>query len=318
MRRLVLLSAFALLALPAGLAAQSLPGAATCPIFPSDNAWNQRVDRLPVAMHSTQMVAHIGLNAPVLPDFGSRAYRGEYPIGIPINVVRGNVRWVHVRFRWGRQSSRGLYPIPRHVQIQGGPHSSGDRHVIVVDASNCRDYELFHAAPLRRRGHWYAEAGAIYNLLSNRLRHAGYTSADAAGLPILPGLARYSEVASGVIDHALRFSAPCTASRYVYPARHYTRGCRGHFLPPMGLRLRLRANVNISGLPYQARVVAVALKQYGLIVADNGGPWEVSGAPDPRWNNAALKTLTRLTGRDFEVVDTRSLPHPGLRPPGIR
>ena len=184
--------------------------------------------------------------------------------------------------------------------------------MIVVDQSSCRDYELFAAYPHDGGRRWTAGSGAIFNLRSDRLRPAGWTSADAAGLPILPGLARYDEVALGQIDHALRFTAPCTAPRYVYPARHEASTCSGSGLPPMGLRVRLKASVNISGLPYQARVVAEALKRYGMILADNGSPWFISGAPDRSWNNDALHLLDRLSGRDFEVVNTSSLPHPGL------
>jgi hypothetical protein len=183
--------------------------------------------------------------------------------------------------------------------------------VIVVDRGNCRDYELFAAYPHRGGAYWTAGSGAIFDLRSNRLRPAGWTSADAAGLPILAGLARYDEVHRGSIDHALRFTAPCTSPRYVYPARHFASTCSG-FYPPMGLRVRLKASVNISALPYQARVVAEALKRYGMILADNGSPWYISGAPNPHWNNDALHQLDQLTGRDFEVVDTSSLPHPGL------
>jgi hypothetical protein len=182
--------------------------------------------------------------------------------------------------------------------------------VIVVDPSSCKDYELYAAYPHAHGRRWSAGSGAIFNLRSNHLRPAGWTSADAAGLPILPGLARYDEVKRGSIDHALRFTAPCTSPHYVYPARHEASSCSG-FYPPMGVRVRLKANVKISGLPYQARIVAVALKRYGLILADNGSPWYISGAPNRHWNNDALHLLDRLTGRDFQVVNTRSLPHPG-------
>ena len=159
---------------------------------------------------------------------------------------------------------------------------------------------------------WTAGSGAIFNLRSDRLRPAGWTSADAAGLPILPGLARYDEVAAGAIDHALRFTAPCTRRGTCIPARHEASTCSGANLPPMGLRVRLKASVDISDLPYQARVVAAALKRYGMILADNGSPWYISGAPNPHWNDDALHQLDQLTGRDFQVVDTSSLPHPGL------
>jgi hypothetical protein len=219
---------------------------------------------------------------------------------------------VPVSFQYGSESDRGPYPLPRGVPIEGGYGSSGDRHVIVVDRDTCTDYELYAAYPRDGGKRWSAGSGAIFNLRSDHLRPAGWTSADAAGLPILPGLARYSDLAAGGIDHALRFTAPCTAPRYVYPARHEASTCHGANLPPMGLRVRLKAGVKISGLPYQARVVAEALKRYGMILADNGSPWYISGAPNAHWSNDALHLLDRLSGRDFEVVDTSSLPHPGL------
>ena len=217
-----------------------------------------------------------------------------------------------MHFRYASESDRGPYPIPPRAPIEGGRRSTGDRHVILVDRSNCTDYELYAAYPHSGGRYWTAGSGAIFNLRSNHLRPAGWTSADAAGLPILPGLARYSDVARGSIDHALRFTAPCTAPRYVYPARHEASTCSDRWAPPMGLRVRLKASVSISKLPYQARVVAQALKTYGMILADNGSPWFISGAPARRWNNDALHLLDELTGKDFEVVDTSSLPHPGL------
>jgi hypothetical protein len=308
---LTLIALPALIIVPGLVSAHPLPGAPSCPVFPADNPWNQRVDRLPVAKDSARIIARIGLNDPVHPDFGSGLYNGE-PIGIPYTVVPGNTPRVPVSFQYASESDRGPYPLPRGVPIEGGYGSTGDRHVIVVDRSSCLDYELFAAYPHDGGRRWTAGSGAIFNLRSDRLRPAGWTSADAAGLPILPGLARYDEVALGQIDHALRFTAPCTAPRYVYPARHEASTCSGSWLPPMGLRVRLKASVNISGLPYQARVVAEALKRYGMILADNGSPWFISGAPDRRWNNDALHLLDRLTGRDFEVVNTSSLPHPGL------
>jgi len=309
MRRAVFLLTLAAIVLTPKLGdAYPLPGAPSCHIFPANNPWNQRVDRLPVARNSSRLIASIGLTDPVHPDFGT-VWQGA-PNGIPFAVVSNRTRKVPVSFMYASESDKGPYPIPPNVPIEGGPHSTGDRHVIVIDKDTCRDYELYAAYPHAHGKYWTAGSGAIFNLRSNKLRPAGWTSADAAGLPILPGLARYDEVARGSIDHALRFTAPCTSARYVYPARHYASTCSG-FYPPMGLRVRLKASVNISGLPYQARVVAEALKRYGLILADNGSPWYISGAPNPRWNDDALHQLDRLTGRDFEVVDTSSLPHPG-------
>jgi hypothetical protein len=291
-------------------AAAAGPTIAGCHIFPADNPWNQRVDQLPVASGSAQMIARIGLNDPVHPDFGT-VYAGA-PNGIPYTVVSSQTRRVPVRFQYASESDGHRYPIPRGVAIEGGPRSSGDRHVILVDRSTCTDYELYAAYPHDHDRHWTAGSGAIFNLNSDHLRPAGWTSADAAGLPILPGLTRYGEVAGGAIDHALRFTSPCTGNQYVYPARHVAASCSGAFAPPMGLRVRLKAGVDISHLPSQARVVATALKQYGMILADNGSPWYISGAPNKRWNDSALHELDQLTGSDFEVVDTSSLPHPGL------
>lgn len=287
---------------------QTLPGT-SCPMFPADNAWNQRVDKLPVARNSAALIARIGLSSPVHPVFGT-VYAGA-PNGIPYAVVTNKTRRVPVSFHYAGQSDGHLYPLPRNVPIQGGPRSSGDRHVIVVNRDTCIDYELFSAYPRNGGRRWQAGSGAIFNLRSDKLRPAGWTSADAAGLPILAGLAIYREAASGAIRHALRFTAPCTGARYVYPARHVAPSCSGSTAPPMGLRVRLKAGVNISTLPRQARIVAQALKTYGMILADNGRPWFISGAPSPHWNDDALHQLDRLTGRDFQVVDTSSLPHPG-------
>jgi hypothetical protein len=309
MRRLaIVLACVGLALIPALVTAHPLPGATHCEVLPPDNAWNQRVDRLPVAGNSAELIASIGLGAPVHPDFGSGLYNGA-PIGIPYAVVSKHTRRVHVSFDYASESDKGPYPLPRGVPIEGGPGSTGDRHVIVVNRDTCTDYELYAAYP-RPGGSWHAGSGAIFNLRSDRLRPAGWTSADAAGLPILPGLARYDEVKRGSIDHALRFTASCTAKAYVYPARHFASTCSGANLPPMGLRVRLNASVKISGLPYQARIVAQALKRYGLILADNGSPWYISGAPDRHWNNSALHLLDQLTGRDFQVINTSSLPHP--------
>jgi hypothetical protein len=292
---------------PSTAGVQTLPGTG-CPVFPADNAFNQRVDRLPVAKDSAALVARIGLSAPVHPDFGT-VYAGA-PNGIPYAVVSNRTQRVPVSFQYASESDGHRYPLPRNVPIEGGRHSSGDRHVIVVNKDTCTDYELFAAYPLSGGRRWKAGSGAIFNLRSDKLRPAGWTSADAAGLPILAGLAIYGEAASGAIRHALRFTAPCTSAHYVYPARHEAGSC-GAGAPPMGLRVRLKASTNISGLPRQARIVAQTLKTYGMILADNGSPWFISGAPSPHWNDDALHQLDRLTGRDFQVVDTSSLPHPG-------
>jgi hypothetical protein len=194
------------------------------------------------------------------------------------------------------------------VKIEGGPQSDGDRHALIVDKSTCTLYELYALRP-KAGGGWTAGSGAIWSLRSNRLRPAGWTSADAAGLPILPGLARYDEVARGRIDHALRFTVERTRRAYVWPARHFASSLTDPSLPPMGLRVRLKASFDTSTFPRQARIVLEALKRYGMIVADNGSKWYVSGAPDPHWSNDDLHTIGRVKGSDFEVVDTSTL-HP--------
>jgi hypothetical protein len=293
-----------------GSSAQALrlPGARHCPVFPANSPWNQRVDKLPVSADSARLISSIGLDAPVHADFGSGKWDGG-PIGIPFDVVSRKTHRSHVSFEYASESDRVRYPIPPHVSIEGGPHATGDRHAILVDRSTCRLYELYD---LRHTSHgWTAGSGAVWSLRSNHLRPAGWPSADAAGLPIFPGLARWDEVSRGVIDHALRFTASQTRRAYVYPARHYASSSSDPALPPMGLRVRLKASVNVASFPKQARVVLRALQRYGMILADNGSPWYVSGAPNRHWSNDALHTLGRLTGADFEVVDTSSLPEPG-------
>jgi hypothetical protein len=285
-----------------------LPGAPRCTIFPASNAWNQRVDTLPVAADSSQLIASMGASTGLHPDFGAGLYNGQ-PIGIPFDVVSKTTPRVRLAFDYADESDKGPYPIPKTVHIEGGRASDGDRHALLLDRDACRLYELYALYP--KGSGWKAGSGAIWNLRSNAVRPAGWTSADAAGLPIFPGLARYDEVARGVIDHALRFTAARTRRSYVYPARHFASSSDDSSLPPMGTRVRLKAGVDISGYPRQARIVLQALKTYGMILADNGSNWYISGAPDPHWSNDALHALGGIKGSDFEVVDTSSLPHPG-------
>ena len=306
------LLAVAAVSLVAGLSRASAPppAIAGCPIFPASNPWNQPVDTLPVAPNSAQLIASIGLDAPVHADFGSGLWEG-HRIGIPYIVVHGTrTPKSRLRFEYADESDKGPYPIPGNVPIEGQPSPSndGDRHALIVDRDTCRLYELY---ALHRAGsHWAAGSGAIFDLRSNGLRPAGWTSADAAGLPILPGLARWDgDASTGAIRHALRFTASRTRRAYVYPARHYASDSTDPSLPPMGLRVRLKASVSISSLPPQARIVAQAMKTYGLILADNGSPWYVSGAPSPHWSNDQLHALGALHGSDFEVVDTTRLRH---------
>jgi hypothetical protein len=302
-RLLVLPLLVATLATPASSAtpAPRVPTLAGCPVLPATNVWNRRVDDLHATRDSATLIRGIGLDAHFHADFGSGLWDGG-PIGIPYVVVDGGQKRVPVSFDYADESDRGPYPIPADAPIEGGPHADGDRHVLVVDRSACRLYELFDARPSAGGRSWHAGSGATWDLRSNHLRPATWTSADAAGLPILPGLARYDEVAQGAIRHALRFTAPQTRSAFVWPARHQAGSSSSRSLPPMGLRVRLKRSVSLRGLPRQARILATAMKRYGLMLADNGSPWYVSGAPDPRWDNDQLHALDRLSGRDFEVV----------------
>jgi hypothetical protein len=277
-----------------------LPAAPRCPVFPASNPWNRRVDRLPVAANSAAIVASIGSNTGLHADFGSGLWEGS-PIGIPFDVVTRRTPRSRVSFEYADESDHVRYPIPKRVHVEGG----SDHHALLLDRDACRLYEL--GGLERRSGRWHAWAGATWSLRSNRLRPAGWTSADAAGLPILPGLARYDEVRRGVIDHALRFTVQRTRRAYVYPARHYASNLTDPDLPPMGLRLRLKASFDVRPFPRQARIVLTALKRYGMIVADNGSSWYISGAPSPGWSNDQLHTLGRVKGSSFEVVDTTSL-----------
>jgi hypothetical protein len=286
-----------------------IPGAPRCPIFPANNHWNLRVDRLPVHPRSDAIVRSIGPGDGLHPDFGSGRYNGA-PIGIPFTTVPADQRRVPVSFEYADESDPGPYPIPRDAPIEGGRTSDGDRHVIVVDRGRCRLYELFAAYPVDGGDRWRAGSGATWDLRSNELRPRGWTSADAAGLPILPGLVRFNDVKRGSIDHALRFTVSRTRRAYIYPARHFASDLTSRDLPAMGQRLRLKASFDISGFPRQARIVLRALKRYGMIVADNGSDWFITGAPHRRWNNDALHELGRVLGRHFEVVDTSELPRP--------
>jgi hypothetical protein len=289
-----------------------LPGARACPFFPKNNHWNLRVDRLPVHANSDAIVRSIGVDETMHADFGSGLYEGG-PIGIPLVTVGKRQPRVPVSFTYASESDRGPYPLPPNARIEGGRDADGDRHVIVVDRARCRLYELFSAYPQDGGSHWTAGSGAIWNLRSNRLRPRSWTSADAAGLPILPGLARFNEVKRGRIDHALRFTAAQTRRAFVYPARHFASDLTDPDLPAMGQRLRLKRGYDIAGFPRQTRIVLRALKRYGMILADNGAPWFVSGAPHRGWDNDDLHSLHRVPGSAFEVVDTSGLPRPGSR-----
>jgi len=257
------------------------------------------VDTLPVAANSNAIINSIGLDVGLHPDFGT-VWDG-HPNGIPYTVANKKTKRYRLSFLYSSESDKGPYPIPANVKIEGG----SDRHALIVDRDRCFLYELY-ALQKTTKG-WRAGSGAIWNLRSNKLRPKGWTSADAAGLPILPGLVRYDEVARGQIDHALRFTVENTRNTFIYPARHQASDQTDPNLPPMGLRVRLRADFDTSGFPRPVRIVLTALKRYGMIVADNGANWYISGAPDPRWNDDLLHTIDGVTGADFEVVDSSSL-----------
>lgn len=268
-------------------------------LFPASNPWNQPVDTAQVDPNSGAIISNIGATKSFHPDFGANWDGG--PFGIPYIVVSGSQTKVPVSFDYDDESDPGPYPIPTNAPIEGGASSSGDRHVIVVDRDNGLLYELFYAFP-QGNGSWTAGSGAIFDLNSNALRPAGWTSADAAGLPILPGLVRYEEVAAGDIAHALRFTVSRSRRAYMPPARHWASSDNSVLRPPMGMRVRLKASFNINGYPASAQIILRALKKYGMIVADNGSDWFVSGTADARWNDDELNTLKQLRGGDFEVV----------------
>jgi hypothetical protein len=268
-------------------------------VFPPDNPWNQDISREPVDPNSDRLIASIGLDANLHPDFGTR-WQGA-PNGIPYVVVPGTQPKVPVRFGYADESDPGPYPIPPDAPIEGGPASRGDRHILVIDRDRWLLYELFSAYP--EQNGWRAGSGAIFDLNSNAVRPAGWTSADAAGLPVFAGLVRYDEVMEQkAIRHALRFTVVRSRRAYVPPARHFASRDTNPNLPPMGMRVRLKAGYDLTGFPEPARIILTALKQYGMILADNGSNWFISGAPDDRWNDDQLNTLKRVKGRDFEVV----------------
>jgi hypothetical protein len=284
--------------------AQAPPIGATCTVFPANNIWNTAVDQLPVAPNSSTYVNTIGAGTGVHPDFGSGLYAGG-PIGIPFITVPGTQTKYPATFTYADESDPGPYAVPLTAPIEGGSASSGDRHAISIDTDNCILYELYAAYP--QTSSWQAGSGAIFSLGSNALRPSGWTSADAAGLPIFPGLVRFDEIVAGEIRHALRFTVPQTQRAFVWPARHYASSLTAAQYPPMGVRFRLRANFDISGYSQTNQIILKALKKYGMMIADNGSAWFISGAPDSRWDNTDLHNLGAVHGSDFEVVDVSGL-----------
>ena len=277
--------------------------AITFPLFPPDNPWNTDISKYPVHPLSDRYIASIGRNTGIHPDFGT-TWNGA-PNGIPYVVVSGSQPRVPISFYYADESDSGPYPIPPDAPIEGGPNSGGDRHVLVLDATHRLLYEVYDAH--FSGDHWEAGSGAVWDLTSNVLRPDTWTSADAAGLPMLPGLVRYDEVASGEITHALRVTVSQTQRAFIHPATHYASDSTDPDLPPMGLRLRLRADFNISRFPARVQVILRALKKYGMFVADNGGDWYISGAPDPRWDDDELHVLSEVPGSAFEAVDTGAI-----------
>jgi hypothetical protein len=271
-------------------------------VFPADNAWNEDISNAAVDPNSDNLVAGMGLNVSLHPDFGT-VWNGA-PNGIPYIVVAGNQTPVPINFTaFGSQSDPGPYPVPTNAPIEGGPNSTGDRHVLVIDRDNWKLYEMYRAFAVNNGASWNADSGAVFDLNSNALRPAGWTSADAAGLPIFPGLVRYDDVfEQQEIKHAIRFTAQITRRAYVHPARHWASTNTSVDRPPMGMRVRLKASVDISGYSQGMQVILRALKKYGMILADNGSNWFISGAPDMRWDDDELNTLKGIKGSDFEVI----------------
>ena len=285
--------------------ASHVPGAPNCPLSPATSYWRADVSKLPVLATSATYVASEGATTGVHADFGSGLWNGG-PIGIPYTTVPGTQAKVAMTFDYASESDPGPYPFPANAPIEGGSASTGDRHVLVVDRDACKLYETWDSHP-NPDGSWHAGSGAVFDLNSNALRPAGWTSADAAGLPILPGLVRYDEVASGVVRHAIRMTVPHTQQAYLWPARHQAGESTNANLPHMREWFRLKASIDPNSFDPAVRPIIVALQHYGAIVADNGSAWYLSGAPDSRWNNDLLATLSCIKGSDFEAVDTHSL-----------
>ena len=277
-----------------------------CSLFPSNNIWNTSIANLPVDKNSSAYISSIGNTVGLHADFGSGLYQGQ-PIGIPYVVVPANQPGVKIStFLYDDESDHALYPIPANPPIEGGASSKGDRHILIVREGECKLFEVGNAYP-NTDGSWRVGAGAIWDLKSNALRPNTWTSADAAGLPILPGLIRHDEVAAGAINHAIRFTADITQTAFIWPARHQAGSSSATTVPPMGARFRLKAGFNTASFPKDVRVILEALKTYGLILADNGSNWFLSGTQDEAWDNDLLSSISQVKGSNFEAVDTTSL-----------
>jgi hypothetical protein len=276
----------------------------TCHAFPANGFWHADVSRLPRHPHSSQWLSHMSTGRRLHPDFGP-SYGAGPDYGIPVTVVAGTHPRVPVSFDYAAESDRVRYPLGADTRVEGGRDSDGDRHTVVVDRSTCRLYETW--ATRESGGRWSAGSGATWSLRSNALRPDGWTSADAAGLPLLPGLLRWNEVHAGYVDHAIRFTTDVTGRHHVWPARHDAGSTGSLAYPPMGARFRLRPTFPVAGYGPEARVVIAAMKRYGLVLADNGSPWFFQGEQDPRWPDRLVADLKRIPADAFVAVDTRSL-----------
>jgi hypothetical protein len=276
-----------------------------CRVFPANNYWNADISKLPVHPKSRQWLRHMSPGVDLHPDFGPSYGEQQVPYGIPITVVKGGHKKVHVGFSYPRESDRVRYPLGRDTKIEGGRGAGGDRHAIVVDKARCRLYETFATRLIR--GHWRAGSGAVWSLDANRLRPDGWTSADAAGLPILPGLLRLREVESGRVTHPIRFTTDVTDRRHIWPARHDAGSVTSRNYPPMGARFRLKAGFDLNGYRQDTKAVLRAMKTYGLVLADNGSPWYFQGQAVKGWPSGLIEELKSIPARAFVAVDTRPL-----------
>jgi len=302
----LLLAASAVLGLsPAAATGLSrLPGT-SCTVFPANNYWHADISKLPINRHSAQWMSHMSPNSNLHPDFGPSFGAQPVPYGIPYTVVAHSHARVHVHFTYASESDDVGYPLGSDSKIEGGSSADGDRHVLIVDRKTCRLYELYNVH--HSGGRWTAGSGATWSLGSNKLRPAGWTSADAAGLPILSGLLRLDEVQAGYVDHAIRFTTDTTNRRYLWPARHQAGSVSDSSYPPMGARFRLKASFPISGYRKDTRVVLRAMKHFGLVLADNGSPWYFQGTSEKGWPNGMLDELKSIPAKAFQAVDTSSL-----------
>lgn len=275
-----------------------------CPLFPANNYWHARVDSLPVHAASARWMANMHPSSDLHPDFGPSFGEQEVPYGIPITVVHGAAR-VPVAFEYADESDRVPYPLNEDTAIEGGRNANGDRHAIVVDADTCTLFETWNTR--QTSAGWTAGSGAVWSLRSNKLRPRSWTSADAAGLPILPGLLRWDEVEAGRVDHAIRFTTDVTQRAFIWPARHQAGSTASRAFPPMGARFRMKPGYSTAGYSARAKVVLTAMKRYGLVLADNGSPWYFQGDADPAWPADLIEELKRIPASAFEAVETAGL-----------